>query len=112
MTVRGDEDRSLRKSADTFTPIGPAIVTADEVPDPGELRLRLWLNGELRQNACTSDLVWGVPKLIEEYSEWLTLEPGDLVATGTPAGVGRVRPGDRITLTIERVGTLEMAVAP
>jgi 2-keto-4-pentenoate hydratase/2-oxohepta-3-ene-1,7-dioic acid hydratase in catechol pathway len=111
MTVRGDEDRSFRKSADTFTPIGPALVTADEVPDPGQLRLRLWLNDELRQDAATADLVWGVPKLIETYSAVMTLNPGDVIATGTPAGVGSVSPGDRIRLSLDGVGTLEMRVA-
>jgi 2-keto-4-pentenoate hydratase/2-oxohepta-3-ene-1,7-dioic acid hydratase in catechol pathway len=110
MTLRGDEDRSYRKSADTFTPIGPGIITADEVPDPAGLSLRLWLNGELRQDANTADLVWDVPKLIETYSQIMTLAPGDVVATGTPAGVGEVHAGDRIRLAIERLPELNMLV--
>lgn len=111
MTIRGEEDRSFRKSADTFTPLGPAIVTADEVGNPRDLRLKLWLNRQLRQDACTADMVWDVPTLIERYSEVMTLAPGDLIATGTPAGVGEVTAGDAIRLEIERVGTLEMKVA-
>ena len=76
ITMRGDEDRSYRKSFDTFTPIGPEIVTADEVGDPGALELELRLNGELRQRASTCDLIHDVPRLIERYSEVITLEPG------------------------------------
>jgi 2-keto-4-pentenoate hydratase/2-oxohepta-3-ene-1,7-dioic acid hydratase in catechol pathway len=110
MTIRGDEDRSFRKSADTFTPIGPGIVTADEIPDPAGLSLRLWLNGELRQDANTADLVWDVPMLIETYSRVMTLHAGDVIATGTPAGVGEVQAGDRIRLSIDRLPTLEMSV--
>ena len=110
ITIRGDEDRSFRKSADTFTPLGPAIVTADEVGEPDALGLRLWSDGDLRQDATTADLVWSVRKLIAAYSAVMTLEPGDLIATGTPAGVGPISPGTAIRLTIDRVGTLEVSV--
>jgi 2-keto-4-pentenoate hydratase/2-oxohepta-3-ene-1,7-dioic acid hydratase in catechol pathway len=112
MTIRGDEDRSFRKSADTFTPVGPGIITADEIPDPAGLSLRLWLNDELRQDANTADLVWDVPMLIEAYSRVMTLQTGDVIATGTPAGVGEVHPGDRIRLSIEHLPELEMHVEP
>jgi 2-keto-4-pentenoate hydratase/2-oxohepta-3-ene-1,7-dioic acid hydratase in catechol pathway len=110
ITLRGAEDRSFRKSFDTFTPVGPWIVTADEVGDPGALALELRLNGELRQHGTTRDLIYGVPRLIEVYSHAMTLWPGDVIATGTPEGVGAIGPDDEIELTIERVGTLRMWV--
>jgi 2-keto-4-pentenoate hydratase/2-oxohepta-3-ene-1,7-dioic acid hydratase in catechol pathway len=110
ITLRGEEDRSYRKSFDTFTPIGPAIVTADEVPDPANLDIELTVNGEPRQKANTRELIYDVPRLIEFYSAAMTLEPGDLIATGTPAGVGPLRPGDEIVLGIEQVGRLSMRV--
>ena len=97
ITVRGDEDRSTRKSFDGFTPVGPWLATADEVRDPGALRLRLWLNGELRQDGNTSDMIWGIPRLVEYASHVMTLHPGDLIATGTPEGVSPLAPGDEIT---------------
>jgi 2-keto-4-pentenoate hydratase/2-oxohepta-3-ene-1,7-dioic acid hydratase in catechol pathway len=111
ITLRGGEDRSFRKSFDTFTPLGPAIVTADEVGDAGELGLQLRVNGELRQDANTRDLIYGVPRLIERISGVMTLLPGDIVATGTPEGVGPIEPGDEVVLTIERVGTLRVGVS-
>jgi 2-keto-4-pentenoate hydratase/2-oxohepta-3-ene-1,7-dioic acid hydratase in catechol pathway len=111
ITMRGDEDRSYRKSFDTFTPIGPAIVTADEVPDPGMLDIELTVNGELRQRANTRDLIYDVPRLVEFYSAAMTLEPGDVIATGTPAGVGPLSPGDEIVLDIGTVGRLSMRVS-
>lgn len=111
ITLRGDEDRSYRKSFDTFTPIGPAIVTADEVGDPSALELELTVNGELRQRANTRDLIYDVARLIELYSEAMTLEPGDLIATGTPEGVGPVTDGDEVVLSIPTIGELRMAVA-
>ena len=110
ITMRGDEDRSFRKSFDTFTPIGPAIVTADDVPDPDALELVLRVNGEVRQSANTRQLIYGVAHLVELYSAAMTLEPGDLIATGTPEGVGPIVGGDRIELSIASVGTLVMPV--
>jgi 2-keto-4-pentenoate hydratase/2-oxohepta-3-ene-1,7-dioic acid hydratase in catechol pathway len=110
ITLRGEEDRSYRKSFDTFTPIGPAIVTADEVPDPANLGIELTVNGEPRQKANTRELIYDVPRLIEFYSAAMTLEPGDLIATGTPAGIGPLRPGDEIVLGIEQIGRLSMRV--
>ena len=92
VTVRGDEDRSTRKSFDTFTPVGPVLVTADEIPDPHVLDLQLWVNGERRQHGNTRDMIWNVPRLIEYASHVMTLNPGDLLSTGTPDGVVRSGP--------------------
>lgn len=110
ITLRGEEDRSFRKSMDTFTPIGPLIVTADEVPDPENLDFWLTVNGETRQKSNTSYLIYGIAKLIEVYSEVMTLQPGDVIATGTPEGVGQIVPGDTVVLTIPEVGELTMPV--
>ena len=110
VTVRGDEDRSTRKSFDTFTPVGPVLVTADEIPDPHALELQLWVNGERRQHGNTRDMIWNVPKLIEYASHVMTLNPGDLLSTGTPDGVGPLRPGDQVTMEVERVGRLSVRV--
>jgi 2-keto-4-pentenoate hydratase/2-oxohepta-3-ene-1,7-dioic acid hydratase in catechol pathway len=111
MTVRGLEvERTMRKSYDTFTPVGPWITTADEVGDPANLRLRLWVGDELRQDANTRDLLLDVPGMIEMASSVLTLEPGDVIATGTPEGVGPVEVGDRVTVEIERVGRMSVRV--
>jgi 2-keto-4-pentenoate hydratase/2-oxohepta-3-ene-1,7-dioic acid hydratase in catechol pathway len=98
ITMRGDEDRPYRKSFDTFTPLGPAIVTADEIPDPGVLDLEVHVNGEIRQHGNIGEFIYGVPQLIEVYSAAMTLEPGDVIATGTFDGVGRLAPGDQVTL--------------
>ena len=111
ITVRGDEDRSTRKSFDGFTPLGPFLVTADEVADPGALRLRLWVNGELRQDGNTGDMIWGIPRLVEYASRVMTLHPGDLISTGTPEGVGPLRPGDEVRIDIEEVGGMTVHVA-
>ena len=110
ITLRGDEDRSFRKSFDTFTPIGPYIVTADEVPDPEKLDFWLTVDGEERQRSNTSYLIYGIAKLIEVYSEVMTLQPGDIIATGTPEGVGQILPGQTVVLTIPEVGELTMPV--
>ncbi len=111
MTVRGPEDRSFRKSPDTYAVLGPWLVTADELGDPGHLNLELSVNGELRQRSNTSKLVYDVPKLIEYASAWYTLHPGDIILTGTPEGVGPVKPGDVIHASIEKVGAFDMRVA-
>jgi 2-keto-4-pentenoate hydratase/2-oxohepta-3-ene-1,7-dioic acid hydratase in catechol pathway len=110
VTIRGDEDRSFRKSFDTFTPIGPAIVTADEVGDPGRLELRLTVDGDLRQRSSTAEMIYDVSRLIQLYSAAMTLEPGDLIATGTPEGVGPLEPGQEVVLEIPGVGRLAMPV--
>jgi 2-keto-4-pentenoate hydratase/2-oxohepta-3-ene-1,7-dioic acid hydratase in catechol pathway len=110
ITVRSGEDRSTRKSFDTFTPIGPWIVTADEIPDPDTLDLRCDVGGATRQETNTADLIFGVRELIAYTSSVMTLHPGDVIATGTPAGVGPLSHGDRVVLDIERVGRLEVGV--
>ncbi len=111
MTMRGGEDRSTRKSFDTFTPLGPHLVTPDEVGDLRALRLRTWVNEELRQDADIADLIWDVPTLLAYASSVMTLQPGDVVTTGTPAGVGHVLDGDIIVVEIDRVGRLEVGVS-
>lgn len=112
MTIRGPELQCFRKSPDTYAVCGPWMVTRDEIPDPGSLDLSLRVNGELRQSSNTRHLVYGVERLIEYATSFYTLHPGDLIFTGTPEGVGPVRPGDCITAEIERVGRLEVRVAP
>lgn len=108
MVVRGKEERVMRKSWDTFCPFGPWIVTADEVPNPSNLQAKLWVNGELRQNANTKDLILDIPGMIELASRVATLEPGDIIATGTPEGVGPVVPGDEVRIEIEHVGSMRL----
>jgi 2-keto-4-pentenoate hydratase/2-oxohepta-3-ene-1,7-dioic acid hydratase in catechol pathway len=110
MTVRGKEERVFRKSYDTFTPVGPWIVTADEVPDPGNMNMKLWVNDELRQQANTRDLIVDMPSMVSIASSASTLYPGDLIATGTPAGVGPVRDGDVVTIEVEHVGRMAIRV--
>jgi 2,4-didehydro-3-deoxy-L-rhamnonate hydrolase len=110
MTVRGTQERSMRKSIDTYTVLGPTLITADELDDPGELDLNLWVNGELRQSANTRDLVLDIADLIAWASSYYTLMPGDLLFTGTPEGVAEVKSGDRITAEISSIGTLEVSV--
>jgi 2-keto-4-pentenoate hydratase/2-oxohepta-3-ene-1,7-dioic acid hydratase in catechol pathway len=104
----------LGKVFDTHAPCGPVIVTTDEIPDPQGLAIRCSIDGELLQDSHTSNLVFTVPALIAELSAIMTLEPGDIVATGTPAGVGIsrtpkrwLRPGERVKVEIERIGALE-----
>jgi len=110
VTVRGKEERVMRKSYDTFTPIGPALVTADEVGDPSNLDMKLWVNDDLRQHASTRDLIVDIPNMIALASSVSTLEPGDVIATGTPEGVGPIRDGDTVTIEIERVGRMTVPV--
>jgi 2-keto-4-pentenoate hydratase/2-oxohepta-3-ene-1,7-dioic acid hydratase in catechol pathway len=110
MTMRGGEDRSTRKSFDTFTPCGPHLVTPDEAGPPEEMRLRCTVDGTLRQDAAVADLIWDVPRLIAYVSSVMTLHPGDVLATGTPAGVGAVADGAEITVDITRVGRLRVTV--
>jgi 2-keto-4-pentenoate hydratase/2-oxohepta-3-ene-1,7-dioic acid hydratase in catechol pathway len=96
MTVRGREDRSFRKSVDGYAVLGPWFVTADEIPDPDAVPISLTVNGETRQSSNTSQLIYNCRRLIEFASEFYTLYPGDLIYTGTPDGVGPVKPGDVI----------------
>ncbi len=111
MTIRGPEERSLRKSPDSYCVLGPWLVTRDEIPDPGQLSLSIRVNGQVRQDAHTSDLILSVAQLIEWGSSFYTLHPGDVLLTGTPQGVGPVRPGDTMTATVERIGTMRVAVS-
>ncbi len=110
VTVRGGEERSQRKSYDTFTPLGPWVVTADEIPDPSNLAVRLWLNGELRQDGSTSQMILDVPQLIEYTSAVMTLYPGDVISTGTPDGMGPLAHGDTVVAEVESVGRLTLRV--
>ena len=110
-----DRQWTRGKSFDTFAPIGPYIVLADQVGDPSDLRIRTWVNDELRQDSSTRNMVFNVYEIVHHLSRVMTLEPGDLIATGTPAGVGVfmkptpkfLRAGDRIVMEIECVGRLE-----
>ncbi len=110
IVVRGKEERVARKAYDTFCPVGPWIVTADELGDPHALRGRLWVNDELRQDANTRDLVVDIPGMIEIASHIMTLEPGDIIAAGTPAGVGPIRHGDKVRIEFEKIGTMTLDV--
>ena len=103
----------LGKTLDGFCPIGPYLVTRDEVPDPQQLRIRSWLNGELRQDSTTADMIFPVAEIISYISQYVTLKPGDVILTGTPEGVilGRrekvwMRPGDVISVEVEGLGRL------
>lgn len=106
------------KTFDTFAPIGPAIVTPDEVGDPENLEIRLELNGAVMQKSNTNNLVFGIRHLVSYISDTVTLEPGDIVTTGTPGGVGWFReprvllkPGDRVEVSVARIGVLRNTVA-
>ena len=104
ITMRGGEDRSTRKSFDTFTPMGPVLVTADEFGDPDDVELRCWVANELRQKATTRDLIWSVARFVSYASSVATLYPGDVITTGTPAGVGPITAGDTIRLELSGLG--------
>jgi 2,4-didehydro-3-deoxy-L-rhamnonate hydrolase len=110
MTVRGVEERSMRKSIDTYTVMGPWMVTADEMGDPHDVDLVLTVNGEPRQRNNTGNLIIKVRELISWASNWYTLQPGDLFMTGTPDGVGPVVPGDVIDARIDRIGSMQVKV--
>jgi 2-keto-4-pentenoate hydratase/2-oxohepta-3-ene-1,7-dioic acid hydratase in catechol pathway len=111
MTIRGPEERSFRKSPDTYTVLGPWLVTKDEIDNPGALDLLITVNGEVRQKANTSDLIIDVPGLIAFASSFYTLHAGDVIITGTPEGVSPVVPGDTMVATIERIGTMTVQVS-
>jgi 2-keto-4-pentenoate hydratase/2-oxohepta-3-ene-1,7-dioic acid hydratase in catechol pathway len=111
MTIRGPEERSLRKSPDSYCVLGPWLVTPDEVGDPGALQVSITVNREPRQNANTRELILGVGELIAWGSSFYTLYPGDVILTGTPQGVGPVKPGDTMVATIERIGAMQVKVS-
>lgn len=110
MTIRGTEDRSYRKSLDTFTVLGPWVVTADEVGDAGALDFELKVNGETRQKSNTRMLIYDIARLIAYASRAYTLYPGDVILTGTPEGVAPVAPGDVMHAWIDRIGAMEIEV--
>lgn len=111
MTVRGAEDRSFRKSPDTYTVLGPCFVTADEIADPHALTMSLWVNGELRQHSSTGAMTIDIPDLIELASRIYTLHPGDVILTGTPEGVGPVVAGDEIRAACDGLGEMTLRVS-
>lgn len=115
--ARGGSQWCRGKTFDTFVPLGPALVTRDEIPNPNDLRIRTTLNGETMQDSSTADMIFDVPTLIEFLSGSSTLLPGTVILTGTPQGVGMSRtpprwlqPGDQVAITIDGIGTLENPV--
>jgi len=110
VSIRGSEDRSFRKSPDSYSVLGPWLVTADEIPDPGNLDLQISVNGALRQQSNTRYLILGVPELVELASSFYTLYPGDVIFTGTPEGVSPIQPGDEVRASIDRIGTMDVRV--
>ena len=112
MTVRGKELQCFRKSIDTYSVLGPWMVSRDEVANPNSLDLSIRVNGEVRQSSNTRHLVYDVQRLIEYASGMYTLYPGDIIMTGTPAGVGPVKPGDLLSAEIEAIGGFDIRVAP
>lgn len=99
------------KGWDTFGPLGPYYVTAEEVPDPDNLRLRSYVNDELRQEGNTRDMIFKIPEIIAYISRFMTLEPGDVLLTGTPKGISHVHPGDVMRLEVEGLEALENGIA-
>ena len=110
MVVRGGEDRSFRKSIDTYAVLGPWLVTKDEVPDPQNLDFTLKVNGEVRQKSNTKDMIMYIKEQISWASSFYTLHPGDIIMTGTCQGVGRVQPGDKMEFEFERLGKMEIPI--
>lgn len=110
ITVRGPEDRSFRKSLDTYCVLGPWLTTADEIEDAGNIEIELSVNGEPRQKANTADMVLGVAELVEFASGFYTLQPGDVLMTGTPQGVGPIRPGDVMVARGSGLGAMTTVV--
>jgi 2-keto-4-pentenoate hydratase/2-oxohepta-3-ene-1,7-dioic acid hydratase in catechol pathway len=110
MTVRGPEMACFRKSIDSYSVLGPWLVTKDEIPDPNNLNLKLWVNGEPRQDSNTKYLVYDVQRLIEFTTSYYSVHPGDIIMTGTPSGVGPVKPGDVMAVEIEKIGRMEVPI--
>jgi 2-keto-4-pentenoate hydratase/2-oxohepta-3-ene-1,7-dioic acid hydratase in catechol pathway len=110
ITIRGGEDRSFRKSPDSYCVLGPWLVTRDDIPNPGALDLSISVNGQMRQSSNTRYMILDVPQLIEFASSFYTLRPGDIVITGTPEGVSPIVPGDHIAARIEKIGMMELDV--
>jgi 2-keto-4-pentenoate hydratase/2-oxohepta-3-ene-1,7-dioic acid hydratase in catechol pathway len=110
ITMRGAGERVMRKSFDTFCPVGPWITTADEVGAPDDIDMKLWVNGELRQHAVANQMIVGIREQIQTCSDVTRLEPGDIIASGTMAGVGPLVPGDTVEIEIARVGRMKLPV--
>jgi 2,4-diketo-3-deoxy-L-fuconate hydrolase len=110
MTVRGVEDRSFRKSCDGYAPLGPWMVTADEIRDPNNVDFTVHLNGKLQQDAHTKDLIFDCQRLIEFASEFYTIYPGDILFTGSPPGVSEVKPGDEMHCACNLIGEMKVKV--
>ena len=118
VTARDDQKRAIAralpwfmsKSWDTFGPLGPCIVTADEIRNPHALEIITSVNGEVKQKAKTSDMLFSIPKLIAFITRRITLQPGDVIATGTPSGIGQIKPGDLVEVFIKEIGTLSNPV--
>ena len=110
MTVRGVADRSFRKSCDGYAPVGPCMVTADELPAPNNVPFTVHLNGKLQQDAHTKDMIFDVPRLIEFASEFYTIYPGDYLFTGSPPGVSEVIPGDVMHCACPFIGEMDVVV--
>jgi 2-keto-4-pentenoate hydratase/2-oxohepta-3-ene-1,7-dioic acid hydratase in catechol pathway len=110
VTMRGKEERVMRKSYDTFCPVGPWITTADEVGSPFELNMRLWVNDSLRQHSQPKNMIVGIEQAIAMSSAVTVLEPGDIIASGTMSGVGPLVPGDVVEIEIDRVGSMTLPV--
>ena len=110
MTVRGTEERSLRKAIDSYSVLGPWLVTADEIADPDNLDFSIHVGDEERQNSNTNKLIFDCRKLIEYGSSFYTLHPGDVIMTGTPEGVGPVEPGDVMHCYCEGIGSMDVDV--
>lgn len=110
ITIRGPEERSFRKSPDSYTVLGPWLVTSDELTDPTRLGFSITVNEEIRQQANTDDLVLGVAELIALASSFYTLHPGDVIMTGTPQGVSPIKPGDIMRASMDGIGQMEVAV--
>ena len=110
MTVRGTEERSLRKAIDSYSVLGPWMVTADEIDDPDKLDFSIHVNDELRQKSNTDLLIFDCKRLIEYGSSFYTLYPGDVIMTGTPEGVGPVQPGDVMHCEVEKIGRMDVPV--
>ena len=110
MVVRGPEDRSFRKSVDTYAVLGPWLVTADEISDPDALDFTLTVNGEIRQQSNTANMIIDVKRQISWATEFYTLHPGDIIMTGTCEGVSRVEPGDMMHLEFEGVGSMDVPI--
>jgi 2,4-diketo-3-deoxy-L-fuconate hydrolase len=110
MVVRGPEDRSFRKSVDSYAVLGPWLVTADEIPDPGHLSFSLSVNGKVRQASNTMHMIMSMPRAIAWASTFYTLYPGDIIMSGTCEGVSQVVPGDVMHCEIEKIGAMDVPV--